>query len=204
MQSDAVTALEANPMYKKMAKKTVKKRAEAKETAKFKRMRSVIRANAVAARKAYAVATPADPDTPMQEVQNMLAADTWEAITEFRDILKAKGWFKAPPKNSQLLNEPACAWLTAGLHNLSLRSTHLPALNKHILRKGVQHWIENHFVFPVGGTDGGGNHHNFMEQFVTFVWAYYTEHQRPRVPAMTDVGRFLFTYVWRLQHNLLR
>ena len=56
----------------------------------------------------------------------------------------------------------------------------------------------------VGGTDGGGNHHNFMEQFVTFVWAYYTEHQRPRVPAMTDVGRFLFTYVWRHQHNLLR
>ena len=204
MQSQAVKALNNDPVYQKMVRKTVAKRKKAKESARFKNMRSVIRANATAARKTYAVAAQAKPDTPMLQVQSMLAADTWEAIDELCDILKRKGWFNVPPRNSQLLNEPACAWLTAGISKLSLKSKFLSALNKHVLREAIQHWIEYHFVFPVGGTDQKGEHHNFMEQMVTFVWGFYTENQRPKVPAMTDVGRFLFTYIWRHQHPLLR
>ena len=139
----------------------------------------------------------------MTKVRSMLAADTWEAITELRDILKQKGWFDAPPKGSHLLNEPVCAWLLAGSSQINLKSTFLPTLHKHILRKVVQHWIENHFFFPVGGTGKDGVHHNFMEQMVVFVWAYYSENQRPKVPAMTNVGRFIFTYIWSHHHNLL-
>ena len=43
-----------------------------------------------------------------------------------------------------------------------------------------------------------------MEMFVTFVWGYYTQNQLPKVPALTDVGRLLFTYMWRQQHALFR
>ena len=187
-----------------MVVKTVKGRRESEQADAFKRMRGPIRANAQSARRAYQAATEANPDTPMKEVQCMLAADSWEAITELRGFLKEKGWFNPPPKKSQLLNEPACAWLLAGAGNLCLQSKSMPALNKHVLRAAVQHWIENHFLFPVGGTDKDGVHHNLMEHVVTFVWAYYTDNQKPKVPAMTDVGRFMFTYIWRRQHQLLR
>ena len=66
-------------------------------------MRGVIRANVSATRKAYINAETANPDTPMTEVKIKLAADTWEAITELRDIFNQKGWFDAPPKGSHLL-----------------------------------------------------------------------------------------------------
>ena len=48
------------------------------------------------------------------------------------------------------------------------------------------------------------NHINMMTYFATYVWAYYVEHQSPKVPALTNVGRFLFTYIWRHQHPLFR
>ena len=202
-QSVEVAQLESNPEYVRILSKTVKQRKRSKELGKFKTMRGPIRTNAVAARQAYVLAAQATPDTPLA-VESMVAADTWEAITELTDLLKTKGWFKAPPKTSMLLNEPACAWLTAGVAKVSLRSSFLPALNKHVLRKVVQAWISNHFVLPVGGTDKEGVHHNMMERFVTYTWAKYTMKQRPKVPAMTDVGRFLFTYIWRYQHTLMR
>ena len=75
-----------------------------------------------------------------------------------------------------------------------------------MLRNAVKRWIELHFYLPVAGDvpNEGSKHSNFMEHFVTFVWAYYTTHQRPSVPAFTNVGRFLFTYIWRQQHALFR
>ena len=74
-----------------------------------------------------------------------------------------------------------------------------------MLRKAIQRWIEVHFYIPVAGNDTATNEHvNFMEMFVTYVWAYYTQHQEPKVPALTDVGRFTFTYIWRGQHALFR
>jgi len=196
--------MERNPEYKTLVRKTASARKKANETGKWKKMRSVLRDEAVAARKAYVLAAAATPATPSEAVESMVAADTWEAISELCDLLKSKGWFKAPSRNSMLLHEPACAWLLAGAAGVSLRCKHLPALNKHVLRRAVHHWIENHFILPVGGTDKDGVHHNIMEQFVTFIWANYTVKQRPRVPAMTDVGRFLFTYIWRHQHPLMR
>ena len=195
--------MERDPEYQRLVRKTIKARRVDRESAKFKSMRRPLKDDAVAARKAYVIAAAATPDTPMEAVQNMVAADTWEAITDLCDELKKQGWFKAPPKKSMLLQEPACAWLLAGIAAVNLRCKQLPALNKHVLRGCVQHWIENHYFLPVGGTDKDGVHSNFMEQFVTFIWAKYTVDQRPRVPAMTDVGRFLFTYIWRHQHPLM-
>jgi len=52
---------------------------------------------------------------------------------------------------------------------------------------------------------GEDNEHvNFMEYFVVYVWAYYTQYQSPKIPALTNVGRFIFTYIWRHQHPLFR
>lgn len=202
-QSQQVAKLEKDPKYQAMAKKTVKQRIKAKQTKKFREMRGAIRRESLAARQAYALATAAIPDTP-HAVKTMLDADTWEAIVELCQLLEDKGWFKAPPKNSMLRREPACAWLVAGATAVSLRSTQLPALHKHVLRQAVQRWQARHFYLPVAGTDKAGIHHNYMKMFVTYVWAYYTCNQNPIVPALTDVGRFLFTYIWRRQHNLFR
>ena len=121
-----------------------------------------------------------------------------------RDKLKEKGWFKAPPKNSMLLKEPACAWFTAGQNNVSQQSKFLPALHKDVLRKAVQTWFEIHFYLPVAGHDEESQHVNMMEFFVTYVWAYYSQNQQPKIPALTDIGRFTFTYIWRHQHPLFR
>jgi hypothetical protein len=186
-----------------MVRKTAKARKKAKESAKFKKMRCVLRDDAVAARKAYVLAAQATPQTPGDAVESMVAADTWESITALCDVLKSKDWFTSPPKNSMLMHEPACAWLLAGVSAVSLRCKQLPALNKHVLRGAVQHWISHHYVLPVGGTGKDGEHYNIMELFVTFVWAWYTINQKPKVPAMTDLGRFLFTYIWRRQHPLM-
>ena len=90
----------------------------------------------------------------------------------------------------------------AGTNPVLQQSKDLPALHKDILRKAVQEWIAVHFFLPVAGKFDGERHINIMEPFVTFVWAYYTQHQRPKVPTLTDVGRFLFTYIWRGQHPL--
>ena len=120
--------------------------------------------------------------------------------------LENLGWFKPPPKKSMLLREPACAWFLAGCKQVSQQSNFLPALEKNVLRLGVKRWIEVHFYLPVAGHMPGeaNNHINMMKFFVTYVWAYYTQHQRPKVPALTNVGRFLFTYIWRHQHALFR
>ena len=103
-----------------------------------------------------------------------------------------------------LLRDPACAWFTAGRNKVSQQSNFLPSLHKDVLRKAVQEWFEVHFYLPVAGHDENNEHTNMMEMFVTFVWGYYTKHQRPKVPALTDAGRFTFTYIWRNQHPLFR
>ena len=103
-----------------------------------------------------------------------------------------------------LLREPACAWFSAGVGNVDHQSKDLSALHKDVLRKAVKRWIEVHFFLPVAGISTNGEHTNFMDMFVTFVWGYYTRNQSPRVPAFTDIGRFLFTYIWRNQHPLFR
>ena len=95
-----------------------------------------------------------------------------------------------------LLREPACAWFTAGTGPVRQQSIHLPALHKDVLRNAVKRWIELHFYLPVAGKNPSDNEHiNMMEMFVTFVWGYYTENQRPKVSGFTDVGRFTFTYI---------
>jgi len=202
-QSQQVAKLEKDPKYQALVKKTARQRIEAKQTIKFKEMRRPIREESFAARQAYALATPAIPDTP-HAVTTMLDADTWEAIVQLTDLLEDKGWFKTPPKNSMLRREPACAWLVAGATAVSLRCSQLPALHKHVLRRAIQRWQARHFYLPVAGTDSAGIHRNYMKMFVTYVWAYYTCNQNPEVPALTDVGRFLFTYIWRHQHSLFR
>ena len=103
-----------------------------------------------------------------------------------------------------LRQEPACAWFTAGATEIVQSSKDLPALHKDVLRQGLKRWTEVHFFLPVGGITKEGNHVNIMEMFVTFVWGYYTQNQLPKVPALTDVGRLLFTYMWRQQHALFR
>ena len=132
--------------------------------------------------------------------------DSWEGVTSLTTLLLEKGWFQPPPKKSMLLMEPACAWLTAGRTNIDQRSKHLPALHKDVVRKGVQRWIELHFYIPCAGQtlEDDTVHANIMEPFVSFLWAYYTLHHRPKIPAFTDVGRFIFTYIWRRQHALFR
>ena len=132
--------------------------------------------------------------------------NTWESVLDLKNKLKQKGWFVSPPRKSMLRLQPACAWFTAGKSANSQQSKFLPALHKDVLRKALQRWIEVHFYLPVAGNDPNNNnqHVNLMEMFVTYVWGYYTQHQEPKVPALTDVGRFTFTYIWRSQHALFR
>ena len=63
-------SLEHNPAYVELAKQTVKKRMETKNTKEFKTIRRPIRSSAAAARKAYVRAAEAQPDAP--DVRNML------------------------------------------------------------------------------------------------------------------------------------
>ena len=122
-----------------------------------------------------------------------------------KGLIFDKGWFGRPPKNSVLRKDPACAWLSAGTTEIDQRSKHLPALHKDVLRKALKTWIEIHFFIPVAGlTPKDDKHVNMMEYFVAFVWGYYTLHHKPVIPAFTDVGRFIFTYIWRNQHALFR
>jgi len=131
--------------------------------------------------------------------------NTWDSLVNLKELLHTKGWFKTPPKKSMLRQQPACAWLTAGRTDIDQRSKWLPALHKDVLRKAIKRWIEVHFFLPVAGfTLGDNTHVNMMEPFVTFVWAYYTLNHKPVIPALTDVGRFMFTYIWRSQHSLFR
>ena len=103
-----------------------------------------------------------------------------------------------------LWQEPAGAWFTVGVADVTQSSQHLPALHKDVLRYAVKRYIETHFFLPVAGHNSDNEHINIMKMFVTFVWGYYTEYQRPKVPAMTNVGRFNFTYIWRHQNALFR
>ena len=118
--------------------------------------------------------------------------------------LEEKGWFNLPPKRSMLRKEPACAWFTAGVTPNCQRSKPLPSLQRAGLRKAIQKWIKHHFFLPVGGIDKDGNQINLMRMFVTYVWADYVYYQKPKVPALTNVGRFIFAYIWRNQHALYR
>ena len=130
----------------------------------------------------------------------------WNALAALKTKLEQLGWFKPPPKKSMLRGEPACAWFTAGSNRVNQQSQHLPALEKTVLRHAVKRFIELHFYLPVAGIMPGdaNNHVNMMTFFVTFVWGYYTQYQSPKVPTFTNVGRFLFTYIWRNQHRLFR
>ena len=129
---------------------------------------------------------------------------SWESLTVLLDCIKKKGWFDKPPAKSMLRNIPATAWFTAGATKHVQMCKVLPACHKDVLRKGLKRWTEVHFLLPCSGVTTDGRHLNIMEWFVTFVWAYYTQNQSPKVPALTDVGRFLFTYMWRNQHALFR
>ena len=132
---------------------------------------------------------------------------SWAKVLELREELDVMGWFKPPPSKSMLLREPACAWFTVGISQVSQQSKFLPALEKTVLRNAVKRWIEVHFYLPVAGnlpSDEDNKHVNIMEHFVTYIWAYYTQNQCPKIPAMTNVGRFMFTYIWRHQHPLFR
>ena len=105
-----------------------------------------------------------------------------------------------------LLRDPASAWLTAGETDIDQRHKHLPCVNKDVLMRAIQKWIELHFYPPCSGFDpeDEDTHLNLMEPFVAFVWAFYTRNHKPTIPALTDVGRFIFTYIWRMQHPLMR
>ena len=69
-QTTAVRALQENVGFQMLAKRTVKQRAEDKQTAKYQEMRKPVRTSAEAARQAYARCRKAQPDTP--EVKEML------------------------------------------------------------------------------------------------------------------------------------
>jgi len=129
---------------------------------------------------------------------------TWESLVQLQGKLETKGWFKPPPSRSMLRREPAVAWFTAGLSKNVQASKDLPALHKDVLRQALQRWTAVHFLLPVAGITKEGTHLNLMEMLITFVWGYYTQNQQPKVPALTDVGRFLFCYIWRHQHALFR
>ena len=133
-------------------------------------------------------------------------SNDWNEVVVLKMKLQDLGWFKAPPKKSMLRSEPACAWFGVGMTHVNQQSKFLPALEKNVLRVAVKRFIGLHFYLPVAGHMPGeaNNHVNMMPFFVTFVWAYYTEHQTPKVPAFTNVGRLLFTYIWRNQHPLFR
>ena len=202
MQTQAVQDLDNDSDYQQLAKRTISNRRENKTQKRFKKKRQVIRSSAAAAREAYVQAREATPNTP--EVNTMLRSKTWESVVSMKNILADKGWFKPPPKKSMLLREPACAWYTAGKQPNCLRHKFLPSLNKDVLRNAVQEWVKVHFYLPVAGVNKDGQHTNLMEMFVTYVWGYYTQNQQPKVPALTNVGRFTFTYIWRKQHALTR
>lgn len=138
-------------------------------------------------------------------IPTCLQTNDWEDVERLKNCIAEKGWFKRAPKNSVLRKDPACAWLSAGMTEIDQRSKFLPALHKDVLRKALKAWIELHFFLPVAGISPKDDKHvNMMHHFVTFVWGYYTLHHCPIIPAFTDVGRFIFTYIWRNQHPLLR
>ena len=130
----------------------------------------------------------------------------WNDVVALKLKLQDLGWFKPPPKKSMLRSEPACAWFGAGVSQVNQQGKYLPALEKTVLRIAIKRFIGLHFYLPVAGhMPGEANIHvNMMSFFVTWIWAYYTQHQKPKVPAFTNVGRFLFTYIWRNQHLLFR
>ncbi len=200
--TQAVLDLDNDREYQQLAKRTIKSRRADNTQKRFQEKRQVIRSSAAAAREAYVQAREATPDTP--EVSKMLRSKNWETVVSMRNELADKGWFDPPPKKSMLLREPACAWYTAGKQSNCLRHKFLPSLNKDVLRYAVQDWVKVHFYLPVAGVDKDGQHTNFMEMFVTYVWAFYTQKQQPKVPALTNEGRFTFTYIWRKQHALAR
>ena len=132
-------------------------------------------------------------------------SNTWDDVMRLTELLHEKGWFERPGKNSMLTKDPACAWFSAGRTDIDQRSKHLPALHKDVLRTTVKKWIEVHFYLPVAGlTPEDDKHVNFMEPFVAFVWGDYTLKHQPVIPAFTDLGRFIFTYIWIHQHDLFR
>ena len=135
-----------------------------------------------------------------------LQSKSWETLVALTTKIADLGWFTPPPKKSMLRLEPACAWFTAGIAQVSQESKVLSALQRSVLRAACKRWIEVHFYLPVAGhMPGESNKHiNMMRFFVTYVWAYYSHHQRPKVPAFTNVGRFIFTYIWSKQHALFR
>ena len=133
-----------------------------------------------------------------------MQSKTWESLVALVATLKKKGWFEKPSSKSMLRRVPATAWFTAGATKYDQTSKELPGVHKDVLRKGVQRWTAVHFFLPVGGITNKGEHVNFMEEFITFVWAWYVKNQSPKVPALTDIGRFLFTYMWRNQHVIFR
>ena len=132
--------------------------------------------------------------------------NSWEGVLGLTQLLQDKGWYTSPPANSMLLREPACAWLTAGKTGIDQRHKTLPCLHKDIARKAIHKWIEFHFYPPCAGLVPGDDTRqlNLMEHFCAFFWAYYTLHHKPCIPALTDVGRFIFTYMWQKQHSLMR
>ena len=203
LKPKAVITLEGDANYQRMLRQTVKARRASKNDKVFQTMRQAIRTSAAAARAAYVKAAQSQPGTP--EVTEILQDNKWDSVLDLTTTLKDRGWFDPPPKKSLLRREPACAWFTAGKTEINQKSKDLPALHKDVLRKALKRWIELYFYLPVAGfAPNDDKHINMMEYFVTFVWAYYTENQRPKIPAFTDVGRFIFTYIWRHQHALFR
>ena len=121
-------------------------------------------------------------------------------------LLRDKGWYDDPPSNSMLRLEPACAWMTAGVTGIDQRHAYLPCLHKDLLRNSIKKWIDLHFYPPCAAPDPDDEMIviDLMENFVAFVWADYTANHKPVIPALTNVGRFIFTYIWRKQHSLMR
>ena len=139
IQTKEVQDLDKDPAYVALMRRTIKdRRKDEKNNAheRFKALRAPIRSAAQAAREAYIRAREAQPDTP--EVAQMLRSKTWESLETLCVDLKAKGWFKPPPRKSMLLREPACAWFHAGLKDNCLHSKFFPSLNKDVVRKAVQ------------------------------------------------------------------
>ena len=144
--------------------------------------------------------------SPGTNVTFACTQDGWRGVDELTHLLRDKGWFHSPPSNSHLLKEPACAWLTADKTGIDQRHKYLPCLNKDVTRKSIQKWIELHLFPPCAGVDPDDPTItiDLMENFVAFFWADYTVNHKPVIPALTNVGRFLFTYIWRSQHSLMR
>ena len=79
-------------------------------------------------------------------------------------------------------------------------------LNVYLLRNSIKKWIDLHFYPSCAAPDPDDDMIviDLMENFVAFVWADYTANHKPVIPALTNVGRFIFTYIWRMQHSLMR